>query len=626
MDELSTYLFHQGTNYQSYKYLGCHFGKKGSKSGAYFRVYAPRAREVSVVGDFNEWNADSNVCQRLTSKGIWECFVPGVKRFDNYKFCITTDYNERLLKSDPFAFHSETEGGSASKAYGLPEYKWADKSYIDFRKSTDILKQPVNIYEVFPAAWRKYSDGNYFNYRAFADEILPYVKKTGYTHIEIIGVAEFPFMGSWGYQVTGYFAPTSRYGTPEDLMYLVNTLHAGGVGVIIDWVPGHFPRDTTALARFDGYPLYEHPDPKKGEHKEWGTYVFDYGREETQSFLVSGAMYWFDIFHIDGLRVDAVASMLYLDYNRRDGEWTPNSFGGKEHLEAIAFIKKLNETVFKSYPYAMMIAEESTAWPAVTKPTYAGGLGFNFKWNMGWMHDTLEYMQKDPLFRRNAHNNMTFSFMYAFSENFILPLSHDEVVHGKGSMIGKMFGSYNDKFAGLRAYYAYMTAHPGKKLLFMGGEFGQFIEWDYRKQLDWQLLEFPAHASLLSYVSALNGFYLENGEFWELDAVQDGFNCISANDRDSNVFVFSRKSASGGEIFCVFNFSPVLRPDYYLTIGEGDFETVFNSDDAAYGGTGASVGAELKSVGDKNFGHIVKINLPPLSALYLRKKEEEKLR
>ena len=615
MDELSGYLFHQGTNYRSYELLGCHFARHNGEAGAYFRTFAPRAKAVSVVGDFNCWDADATPCEKFTKKGLWECFVPNVQRYDNYKFCITTAKGEKLLKADPYAFHSETEGASASKAYGVPEYRWTDASYMDFRKKTDILKQPINIYEVFPGSWKKHSDGNYYNYRQFCDELLPYVKRMGYTHVELMGICEFPFLGSWGYQVTGYYAPTSRYGTPEDLMYFINIMHSAGVGVLIDWVPGHFPKDTYYLAQFDGSPVFEYSDPKKGEHKEWGTLIFDYGREEVQSFLVSNAVYWFEIFHIDGLRVDAVASMLYLDYARKAGEWLPNSYGGREHLEAMAFLKKLNETVFSYFPYALMIAEESTSWQGVTRPVSAGGLGFNLKWNMGWMHDTLQYMSTDPLFRRGAHNKMTFSFMYAHSENFVLPLSHDEVVHGKRSLISKMAGEYGDKFASLRAYYAYMAAHPGKKLLFMGGEFGQFIEWDFRKPLDWLLLDYPAHAALQKYVAALNHFYLQNPEFWQKDYDTDGLLCISADDADKNVYVFSRRS-NNGEIFCVFSFSPVTHKDYMLNFGEGDFCIAFNSDSPESSGTGAELKAVYSSGGKYN---TFKCDLPPYAALFFKK-------
>ncbi|MDR0856603.1 MAG: 1,4-alpha-glucan branching protein GlgB [Clostridiales bacterium] len=616
MIERNGYLFHQGTLQRGYLDLGCHFGEREGVAGAWFRTWAPHAAGLAVTGDFCAWAADAHPMTRISGGGLYECFVPGVERYQSYKFAVTTAAGKVLLKSDPYAFHSQTGLDNASKAYGLPQYAWRDGGYRDYRKRTHILEQPLNIYECAVGSWRRHPDGNPYSYRRFADEIVPYVKKMGYTHIELLGVAEYPYEGSWGYQVTGYYAPTSRFGTPEDFCYLVDACHTAGVGVIIDWVPGHFPKDAHGLAQFDGRPCYEYADPKKGEHKQWGTLVFDYGRTEVQSFLVSNAMYWLDIYHIDGLRVDAVASMLYLDYNRPSGEWSPNRNGGKEHLEAIALLKKLNEAVFAAFPDALMIAEESTSWSGVTRPTYAGGLGFNLKWNMGWMHDTLEYMQADPLFRRNMQHKLTFSFMYAYSENFVLALSHDEVVHGKKSLLDKMFGSYEDKFASLRTYLAYMTAHPGKKLLMMGGEFGQFSEWKYDAGLDWLLLDYPMHAKLKGFVAALNHFYLAHPSLWADDFRGEGFTCLSADDRDRNMLVTMRKSASDVPVYCVFNFAPVLQKDYPLPFPAGAYECALNSDAAEFGGVGVPLPAVLKSKKPRGKPPEVRCDVPPLAAVF----------
>ena len=516
--DLPIYLFKQGNNQEAYRYFGAHLCEENGEAGAVFRVWAPHAKAVSIVGDFNSWTPGEHPMEKVTD-GIWERFVPGIKQFDVYKYCITTPADELVYKADPYAFHTETRPSNGSKVYDIEGYTWGDAVWVSDEEKRDVINSPMSIYEMQAGSWKMKDpeNGVPYNYAELADELIPYIKEMGYTHVELLPITEYPFDGSWGYQVTGYFAPTSRYGTPKDFMAFVDKLHQAGIGVILDWVPAHFPKDGYGLYMFDGAPCYEDPNPRRGEHKEWGTMVFNYGMKEVESFLISSAMFWVDRYHVDGLRVDAVASMLYLDYNRKDGEWEQNVNGGKENLEAIAFLQKLNTAILGRYPHKMMIAEESTAWPLVTKPASDGGLGFNFKWNMGWMNDMLSYMKTDPLFRAGNHGKVTFSFFYAFSENFVLPISHDEVVHGKCSLINKMPGDDKMKADQMRAFVSYMMAHPGKKLQFMGTEFAQKNEWNFEKELEWGLLQYPEHQQAQAFFKAVNAFYLEHPELYEAE-------------------------------------------------------------------------------------------------------------
>lgn len=616
---LPLYLFHQGTNYNAYEFMGAHFAEKNGKKGVIFRTWVPRAEKVSVVGDFNEWNVDADVMTRISEGGVFEKFISDIKTYDCYKFAITSG-GKTVLKADPYAFHAETPSGTASKVYDLDGFVWNDDNF--FAKRSAPYDKPINIYEVNLASWKRHENGDYYTYRELAKDLVDYVVDMGYTHIELMPVSEYPFDGSWGYQVTGYYAISSRFGTPKDFMYFVDRCHCNGISVIIDWVPAHFPKDEHGLYEFDGSPCYENQRWDRKEHKTWGTRIFDLGRNEVQSFLVSNAIFLFEKYHIDGLRVDAVSSMLYLDYDRKPGEWIPNENGGNYNLQAIAFLQKLSTVVFKKYPFAMMIAEESTAFPLITKPVDVGGLGFNFKWNMGWMNDSLSYMQSDPYFRSGIHDKLTFSMYYAFSENYILPVSHDEVVHGKKSLLDKMPGDISDKFANLRAFIAYMFAHPGKKLNFMGNEFGQFKEWNYKEGVEFFMLKFDLHKKLWLYNKTLNFLYKNQSPLYEIENSWDGFQWISADEKNNNVVSFIRKDKTGKELAVLINFSGNDYPKYRLGVDKGEYVLVLNSDGKKFGGSGLIKGKTFKTVNKKAHGknQSICVYLPKFTALYFEKK------
>ena len=585
--ELDRYLFGQGTHYKIFEKLGAHPKTYKGKAGMYFAVWAPHAKAVGVVGDFNGWDPDAAPMSPLADSGIYEAFIPGVGLGELYKFAITTQEGMILFKADPYAVHAEFRPGTASITEDINGFKWDDAAWMETRKKADPVKSPMAIYEVHLGSWRKKDrpqKEGYYTYMEAAHELADYVKKMGYTHVELMGIAEHPYDGSWGYQVTGYYAPTSRYGTPKEFMYFVNYLHKKGIGIILDWVPAHFPKDAHGLADFDGQPLYEYADPRKGEHPDWGTKVFDYSKNEVKNFLIANALYWVENFHVDGLRVDAVASMLYLDYGRSDGNWLPNKYGENKNLEAIEFFRHLNSVLTGHLTGAMMIAEESTAWPGVTKPPEEGGLGFTFKWNMGWMHDFLEYMKLDPYFRKFNHNKMTFGITYATSENYILTLSHDEVVHLKCSMINKMPGLNGDKFANLKAGYTFMMGHPGKKLLFMGQDFGQYHEWDEKVSLDWYLADEPLHKDLQKYYSDLLHVYQKYPALWQLDSDWNGFQWINANDGDRSIFSFIRRDETGKKnLLFVINFTPVARDDYRVGVPKsGTYSLILDSGHGLY--------------------------------------------
>ena len=616
-NDLPCYLFHQGTNYNAYDFLGAHFKSVGGKNGVVFRVWAPNAKSVSVIGDFNGWDKSVSIMNKISS-GVFEVFVENVSEFDGYKYAITSMTGETVLKADPYAFYSELPPNTASKVYDLDGFKWSDRSYFHSLKSKNHLKEPMNVYEVNLASWKRDKNGYYLAYDELQHELVSYVKEMGYTHVEFMPVSEYPFDGSWGYQVTGYYSITSRFGTPKDFMALVNAFHKEGIGVIVDWVPAHFPKDEHGLIEFDGTPLYEYQGKDRQENEVWGTRYFDTGRNEVQSFLISNAVFMFEKFHVDGLRVDAVAAMLYLDYDKRPGEWVPNVYGENKNLESIAFFHKLNKEIFARYPYALMIAEESTANIKITGPVHEGGLGFNFKWNMGWMNDTLSYMSTDPLYRIHHHNKLTFSLTYAFYENYILPISHDEVVHGKKSLLDKMPGEYEDKFSGNRALMGYMFSHPGKKLTFMGEEFGQFKEWNYSEGLEYFLTQYPMHNKLQAFYKDLNHFYKNTPALYRIDDSWEGFEWIDANLEDKNLYSYIRKDGEGKELIAIINLSG-SDWEYFVKAPRGEYKVSFNSDQLKYGGSGKFKNKGFISRKKRNKEVGFKIKIPKLSFIYLEK-------
>ncbi len=622
-NSLASFLFHQGTNYKTYDFLGAHFTRENGQNGVVFRVWAPNAASVSVIGDFNGWDKTKNVMSLIDNDGVWEEFIAGVKEFDAYKYAVTSKKGETVNKADPYAFHAETPPNTASKVYELSGYRWQDKEYFKNLLKNNSINAPMNVYEVNLASWKRHKDGSYLTYNELKTELVDYVCEMNYTHVEFMPVAEYPFDGSWGYQVTGYYAITSRFGTPKEFMALVDEFHKRGIGVIVDWVPAHFPKDEHGLIEFDGEPLYENHGKDRQENANWGTRLFDYGRTEVQSFLVSNAAFMFDKFHVDGLRVDAVASMLYLDYDKKPGEWFPNAYGDNKNLEAIAFFHKLNAEIFARFPYALMIAEESTANVKITGRIEDGALGFNYKWNMGWMNDALSYVETDPYFRKYHHNKLTFSMMYAYSENFVLPVSHDEVVHGKKSLLDKMPGDYDDKFAGNRAFMGYMISHPGKKLTFMGEEIGQFKEWDFADGIEFFLLDYPKHRELHEFYKELFAFYKNNDAFYSIDDNWTGFEWLDADNADNDVIAYKRKGSSGEEIIAVISFNGVAIKNYVLPVDGKKYKVVFNSDDKRFGGLNKVKKTVYNAQKAKDLKKPYKISLemPKLSFVYLLKTE-----
>ena len=615
------YLFHEGSFYHSYNMMGAHLREKDGVSGVTFCVWAPNAREVRIAGDFNDWQGGLHPLRQISDRGLWWVFVPGAVDGQCYKYEILTASGELLMKADPYAFAAERRPASASHICSLNGYKWRDGPWLEKRSRTPPYTRPLLIYEVHAGSWKRRGEGEFLTYCELADELVEYAVEMGYTHIELMPVMEHPYDASWGYQVTGYYAVTSRYGTPRDFMFFVDRCHQRGLGVILDWVPGHFCKDAHGLASFDGTPLFEYGEPQRRESAEWDTLSFDLGRPEVKSFLISNALFWMDVYHIDGIRVDAVASIIYRDYGREEGDWTPNHYGGRENLEGIEFLRKLNEQVFHYHPEALMIAEESTQWPLVSAPVYSGGLGFNFKWNMGWMNDILEYLKIDPVHRKWNHNQLTFSLWYTFSENFILPLSHDEVVHGKKSLLDKMPGDYWQKFANLRLLYAYMIVHPGKKMHFMGGEWGQFAEWSEGKSLDWHLLSFEMHEKTLRYVKELNNLYGKEHCLFEMDHEPEGFQWIDPHDYSQSVLTFIRRARNGKFLVVACNFTPMVRYDYRIGVPQaGPYLEIFNSDRVEYGGSGQANNVILTAndQGWHNQPSSLQLKLPPLGIVLLK--------
>jgi 1,4-alpha-glucan branching enzyme len=621
---LDLHLFAEGQHWQLYEKLGAHLTEVDGARGTAFHVWAPNAQRVSVVGDFNGWDGRRHPMRKLLGCGVWELFIPGVSEGAHYKYEVKQSHGAIVLKSDPFAFFGQYGTSTASLVFDLARYQWGDGEWMEKRRQVEPQRAPMSIYEVHLGSWRRRVEEAHrpLSYRELADQLVEYVCEMGYTHLELMPVVEHPFEGSWGYQVTGYFAPTSRWGNPDELRHLIDRAHQRGIGIILDWVPGHFPKDAHGLAEFDGTDLYEHADPRLGEHMDWGTLIFNYGRNEVRNFLIANGLFWLDQYHIDGLRVDAVASMLYLDYSRQPGEWIPNAHGGRENLEAIYFLKRFNELAYERHPGIVTIAEESTAWPGVSRPTYLGGLGFGFKWNMGWMHDFLDYMGLDPVYRRFHQGAITFSLLYAFHEHFVLVLSHDEVVHGKGSLLNKMPGDLWQKFANLRLFYAWMYAHPGKKLLFMGGEFGQWREWDHDTSLDWHLLQHPEHDGLRRLVQHLNWLYRAEPALWDQDDTYAGFEWIDFHDSDNSVVAFLRKSSSGQTLAFVINATPVPREYYRIGVnGGGFYEEVLNTDAQTYGGSnvGNYGGVQAEEVAWQGKSHSLVLRLPPLGVVGLKR-------